>query len=190
MIKAWITILSLWLWQTCTHTHTHKANVNKHIHCWRCKGKQANSEPQITAVQRKQINDGGGSSDCTHQNNNSSHSGEKNKAAGVWSGSAHASEGGRLEEHPAVALSDSATSGGATAWPIHPVLFYPGACLCTCLLLFGGGSGVRRVGKLVKGSQETHHSTCLWSLHYRIWHSARAHLISLRTHTHAHKCTC
>lgn len=49
----------------------------------------------------------------------------------------------------------------------------------------GRGGGGRVGGRwLVKGSQGTHRSACLWSLHYRIWHSARAHLISLRTHTH------
>lgn len=48
------------------------------------------------------------------------------------------------------------------------------------------GWGRRRGGCLVKGSQGTHRSACLWSLHYRIWHSARAHLISLRTHTYTH----
>lgn len=47
----------------------------------------------------------------------------------------------------------------------------------------GGWVGV---GVLAKGSQGTHRSACLWSLHYRIWHSARAHLISLRTHTHTY----
>lgn len=67
---------------TVAKVHTHKADKNKHIHCWKCKGKQAKSKPQIAAVQRKQIKDGGGGGgDCTHQNNNSSHSWEKNKAA-------------------------------------------------------------------------------------------------------------
>lgn len=41
-------------------------------------------------------------------------------------------------------------------------------------------------GGLLKGSQGTHRSACLWSLHYCIWHSARAHLISLWTHTYTY----
>lgn len=63
---------------------------------------------------------------------------------------------------------------------------HPGVYLCACLPLYipTVGMGRRRGGGLVKGSQGTHRSACLWSLHYRIWHSARAHLISLRTHTH------
>lgn len=53
----------------------------------------------------------------------------------------------------------------------------------------GGRGGCGGEAGLEKGSQGTHRSACLWSLHYRVWHSARAHLISLQTHTHLHKCT-
>lgn len=77
---------------------------------------------------------------------------------------------------------------------LHPFLIRLGVYLWVALSLCipavgigerGGGSGMGGEGSwgLEKGSQGTHRSTCLWSLHYRIWHSARAHLISLQ-HTH------
>lgn len=82
----------------------------------------------------------------------------------------------------------------------HPFLINPGVYLCASLhpsIWDKGRRGERGrwrrrkdrrggVGLEVKGSQGTHRSACLWSLHYRIWHSARAHLISLRTHTYTH----
>lgn len=62
-----------------------------------------------------------------------------------------------------------------------PVSLHPGGGKRGAKRSSRGGGGVQGVWQ--KGSRGTHRSACLWSLHYRIWHSARAHLISLQ-HTH------